>query len=167
MIYHMLKKINAIIPFEEVQAHCDIPCKIYDPNATQIAALSVIRFIDLINELDDADSEQKISGHAQLSRLTRQKEIHASNVKDEVCIIWGDYFKQPQFDQFPEIHTLVHNIMLAASACKQTVNRNKGLHLLNLVNEFSEVFWATKGISTVKSTCPYPPSEQVIYPKYG
>ncbi len=168
MIYSLLKTINTLSPFEEAQAHCDIPCKIYDPNATQIAALSVIRFIDLIDELDNAkDSEFKISGHAQLSRLTRQKEIHANNVKQEVCIIWGDYFKQPQFDQFPVIHTLAHNIMLAASACKQTVNREKGLHLLDLVNELSEIFWETKGINTVKSECPYPPNEQVIYPQYG
>ena len=28
-------------------AHCDIPCKIYDPAAAQYAVLSVIRIIDL------------------------------------------------------------------------------------------------------------------------
>ena len=75
------KEINTIIPFEEVQAHCDIPCKIYDPNATQIAALSVIRFIDLINELDGADAEFKISGHAQLCPLWLLRRLWSSRMK--------------------------------------------------------------------------------------
>lgn len=167
MISNILTTIDKFKPFGIAEAHCDIPCKIYDPSAAQIAALSVIRFIDLINELGNDAEDIRISGHAQLSRLTRQKEIHANNVKEEVRVIWGDYFKQPQFEQFPGIHTLVHNIMLAASACKQTVNRQKGEHLLDLVNEFSEAFWNTKGIDTIKATCPYPPSEQVSYPKHG
>ncbi|MFL2733206.1 MAG: superoxide dismutase [Ni], partial [Gammaproteobacteria bacterium] len=34
----------------EVLAHCDIPCKIYDPIVIQIAALTVVRIIDIIEE---------------------------------------------------------------------------------------------------------------------
>ena len=42
---------------EKVSAHCDIPCKIYDPISSQIAVLTMIRIIDLIEELEDiADS---------------------------------------------------------------------------------------------------------------
>ena len=33
-----------------VKAHCDIPCKIYDPAISQVAALSVVRLLDLIEE---------------------------------------------------------------------------------------------------------------------
>ena len=35
---------------KKVQAHCDIPCKVYDPSVIQYSALSIVRFIDLINE---------------------------------------------------------------------------------------------------------------------
>ena len=35
---------------EEVLAHCDIPCKIYDPIIIQIAALTIVRIIDIIEE---------------------------------------------------------------------------------------------------------------------
>jgi len=34
----------------KVQAHCDIPCKVYDPSVIQYSTLSIVRFIDLINE---------------------------------------------------------------------------------------------------------------------
>ncbi|HFQ62329.1 MAG TPA: superoxide dismutase, Ni, partial [Epsilonproteobacteria bacterium] len=33
----------------EVKAHCDVPCGIYDPIVAQIAALSVVRMVDLMN----------------------------------------------------------------------------------------------------------------------
>ena len=75
-----------------------------------------------------------------------QKEEEAAKVKEEVRVIWGDYFKAPQFEQFPNANELVHNIMLTASACKQGIEREKGEKLLTLVNEFAAAFWATKNV---------------------
>lgn len=163
MLYAFLKRIERVISIKSVSAHCDIPCKIYDPSGAQIAALSVIRFIDLIEETARNQS-MSVSESAQLARLVREKEIHAKKVKDEVSVIWGDYFKQPQFEQFPDTHSLVHRIMLTGSACKQHIDRQKGLELLALVNEFAASFWATKGIETMTAKCPYPPAEDTIYP---
>ena len=34
----------------DVKAHCDIPCAVYDPGVAQYAALSVVRFLDLIDK---------------------------------------------------------------------------------------------------------------------
>ncbi|MBU2979914.1 superoxide dismutase, Ni [Alteromonas sp. C1M14] len=158
MLHQLLTKLDNHVGFEKVSAHCDIPCKIYDPISAQLAALSVIRFTDLINELS-ADNG------AQLVRLVREKEIHAEKVKQEVRVIWGDYFKAPQIEQYPDVHDLVHNIMMAGSACKQHVDRDKSLQLLALVNQFAGYFWHSKGVQTVQATCPYPPAEQVVYPK--
>lgn len=163
MIHQIFTKLDQVLKFEVAEAHCDIPCKIYDPSTAQIAALSVIRLMDLINEFDV--KQMSVADHAQLARLVREKEIHAAKIKDEVRVIWGDYFKQPQFEQFPDIHSLVHSIMLTASACKQNIDREKGEKLLSLVNEFADAFWKTKGVATFKAECPYPPNEQVIYPK--
>ena len=166
MLHSFLGSLDKVISFKTVSAHCDIPCKIYDPSTAQVAALSVIRFIDLIEEIN-AKGELSATDNAQLIRLVREKEIHAKKVKDEVNVIWGDYFKQPQFDQFPNTHSLVHSIMLTGSACKQQTSRQKGLELLKLVNEFAASFWATKGVDTYSAKCPYPPSEETVYPKLG
>jgi nickel superoxide dismutase len=164
MIHSILKRIDKIVGIKTVSAHCDIPCKIYDPSTAQIAALSVIRFLDLINELAEKTSPG-LPDQAQIVRLVREKEIHAKKVKDEITVIWGDYFKQPQFDQYPDIHQLVHSILQTASACKQGLDIEKGQVLLELVNQFSQAFWKTKGIETYTANCPYPPSKQVVYPK--
>ena len=166
MIHNLVKIYDTFADVKPAAAHCDIPCKIYDPSTAQIATLSVIRFMDLIAEYEDKSS-LTLSEQAQLSRLVKQKEDHAEIAKHEIRVIWGDYFKQPQIEQFPDIHDLVHRIMLAGSACKQGIEQDKGLQLLALINEFAEAFWATKKVDTYAAKCPYPPSQDVVYPKLG
>ena len=164
MLHAITKKLVGNAKVATVSAHCDIPCKIYDPATAQIAVLTMIRLLDLINELDAKES-LSIKDQAQLIRLVNEKEAHGLKVKEEVRVIWGDYFKQPQFDQVPNVHELVHKIMLQASKAKQGVSRDDALGLLTLVNEFAEAFWLTKGVATYKAIAPYLPSEVVVYPK--
>lgn len=166
MLHRIISAIDTQKPLPTVSAHCDIPCKIYDPAVAQIAALTVIRMVDLLNETA-AKGELSVADHAQIVRLTSEKEIHAEKVKQEVRVIWGDYFKAPQFEKFPNTNELVHNIMLQGSKCKQHVDRDMAVELLKLVNEFAASFWATKGVETFTATSPYPPSEDVVYPKLG
>lgn len=145
-----------------VHAHCDIPCKIYDPAIAQYATLSIIRFVDLIKEVNDSNPTN--SQITQLSRLTTQKEEHAREVKTEISTIWGDYFKAPQIEQFPQIHSLVHLIMQDASKCKQELVRENAESLLTNINKFTEIFWATKKIETRTFISPYPPEMEIICP---
>ena len=151
-----------MIKIKTVQAHCDIPCKIYDPAIAQYAALSIIRFIDLISEVGEGNLTT--SQIAQLSRLTQQKEEHAKEVKREITTIWGDYFKEPQISKFPNIHELVHLIMQDASKCKQDIDRVNAENLLKNINTFTEIFWATKDTETKSFIAPYPPEMEVICP---
>ena len=145
-----------------VKAHCDIPCKIYDPAISQVAALSVVRLLDLIEET--GQDEYSVQSEAMLSRLVLEKEEQARIVKNEINIIWGDYFKAPQIEISPTVHELVHSIMQAASRCKQDVGKDNGVVLLRLVNDFTSIFWETKGIATRTVIAPYPPALDVIQP---
>lgn len=162
MIHSLFTKLDQLTGVKSASAHCDVPCGIYDPITAQLAVLSVIRFLDLIAEYEG--KEMSLADQAKLSRLINEKEIHAEKAKHEVRIIWGDYIKQPQIDKFPNAHSLVHNIMLKGSACKQGINRQDGVDLLELVNEFAEMFWATKDVATKKAKAPYLPGEMVVYP---
>ena len=60
-----------MIKINSVKAHCDIPCKVYDPYMAQYAAISVLRLIDLIDEMPDKPSIK--SDLAELSRCVEQK----------------------------------------------------------------------------------------------
>ncbi len=164
LLHTLLEKIDRTRPFATAKAHCDIPCGIYDPAVAQISALTVIRMVDLITELQ-GNTEKTVSDQARLIRLVNEKEAHAVKVKNEIQIIWGDYYKAPQFELIPDANTLVHAIMTQASQCKQHVDREMAMELLNLVNRFAEGFWKTKGVHTFTAPCPYPPSEQVVYPQ--
>ncbi len=158
----LLSLIDKHIP--RVSAHCDIPCGIYDPAVAQIAALTAIRMIDQINELAEKE-ESSLNDQAKLGRLIAEKESHCNKAKEEIRIIWGDYFKAPQFEKFPETHELAHKIMLQGSKVRQHIDRDMAVEFLNLINQFAENFWATKNIDTYTATCPYAPAEQVCYPQ--
>jgi len=150
---------------KEIRAHCDIPCAVYDPGVAQYAALSVLRFLDLIEEMPESIESKKDLAH--LSRLVQQKEEHAIEVKDAVRTIWGDYFKQPHMEKYPEIHDLAHSIMMTASKCKQDINRQNGVDLVDKVNRFAEIFWATKDINTETKKSLNPPHVDMIFPMLG
>ena len=162
MLHKIITSIDRIFPVEEAQAHCDIPCKIYDTSTAQIACLSMIRMVDLLEEF--AAAEKTLGWHNKMNRFIAEKERQGQILKDEIRIIWGDYFKKPQMEKFPEIHELTHSIMLLSSKCKQEIDRDAALKLLEKVNRFAEIFWDTKGIETKKAVCPYPPSLEVVYP---
>lgn len=164
MLHKFIRTLDTKINFPIASAHCDIPCKIYDPIVAQISVLTMIRMVDLIEELEQSGAEKDATYLSTLTRLVTQKEEHGIQLKQEIHTIWGDYIKQPQLDAFPELHELVHSIMLKASHCKQNVDKAATLQLLEQVNRFAEIFWESKGVSTTKSVCPYPPAQEVIYP---
>ena len=153
--------MNNILSYKIVQAHCDVPCGIYDPSTAQIAALSVARFLNLIADIDDLNTIENL---ARLNRLVQEKETHAGIVKSEIVIIWGDYFKEAQIEICPDIHNLTHSILREASKCKQEIAQENGLELVRLVNEFTKAFWLTKGIETESHTSPYEPSLPLVRP---
>ncbi|AWB66124.1 superoxide dismutase, Ni [Saccharobesus litoralis] len=163
MMHNLIKKLDKLVGFKPVSAHCDIPCKIYDPSSAQIAVLTMIRMVDLLEELN-AKETLNANDQAQFSRLVAQKEEHGHKVKEEVRVIWGDYIKAPQLEKFPELHELAHSIMLAASKAKQHIDKDATLELLAKVNRFAEIFWESKGVATFTATCPYPPAQPVVYP---
>lgn len=163
MFHQILDTLDKYVPFPQAKAHCDIPCKIYDPSSAQIAVLTMIRMVDLLLELKENET-LSFDQQATMARLIAEKESHGVKLKEEIRIIWGDYIKQPQLDAFPNIHQLVHEIMLATSFAKQHIDKDATVALLDKVNQFAEIFWQTKGVATYTATCPYPPAQTVVYP---
>jgi nickel superoxide dismutase len=144
--------VDAVHPPRAVYAHCDIPCGIYDPHEAQIGALTVIRMDQLIGELAapamDAKPEDRAAYVAKLARYTAVKEQHAERVKQEVRVIWGDYFTADHVKQFPQTHDLVFKILKQGSKARQGTNLADAQELLKQVQEFAEIFWQTKGAKT-------------------
>lgn len=160
MLYDLLAWMDSKTKFERAKAHCDVPCGIYDPIPAQIAAMTVARMTDTILDLEahdqkDHDGARDMDYHNKISRMIEEKERSAELVKHEIRIIWGDYFKAQHFDAHPDLHKVAHDIMSLCSKCKQNVDQDATRELVKRVNDFAEIFYKTKGISskTVKYHC--------------
>ena len=160
----MIHEFLDTLVHDEAQAHCDIPCGIYDPHGAQIASLTVIRMIDLMNDLVGTHKVPDLEFYNSLARYISVKEEHAELLKREVRVIFGDYFKKEHVDKYPELPELVHHIFQLASKARQTTSRDSAIELLGLVNRFAVIFWETKGVATKKAKAPYKPGEEVVYP---
>lgn len=163
MFYQVLAMLDAKVSFPRASAHCDIPCGIYDPVPAQIAGLTVVRMMDLMADLENSGAKGKAYDNS-MSRYITVKEEHAEKVKHEIRVIWGDYFKAQHIEKFPDAHDVVHKIMQLGSKSRQTADRETGLALVEALNEFAEMFWATKGVATKRAKAPYAPALEVVYP---
>jgi len=162
-MYHLIKMLDKRFHFESAKAHCDIPCGIYDPITAQIAALTVIRMVDLIDEHHSHTVQDK-EFYNRLVRLINVKEEHSEKVKHELRIIFGDFIKNEHLEKYPELAPLFHKIMQLASADKQKSDKSAAVELLEKVNRFAEIFWEIKGVKTKKAKAPYAPNLEFIYP---
>ncbi len=164
MIYRIFEALDKHFCFERAKAHCDIPCGIYDPIAAQIAALTVVRMIDLAMDLESKAGDKNLAYRNSLARYVASKEVHAEKTKHEIRIIWGDYIKEQHLEKYPQIHQVVHEIMALGSKSRQSMDREAAVKLVEKVNEFAQIFWETKGIATKRAKAPYAPALELVYP---
>ncbi len=141
---HLVSLIKRALTVSEVHAHCDIPCGIYDPIAAKIAAQTVQKMVMRIEALDAASCDAS-SGNS-FSRYVAVKEEHAQHVKDEISLLWSDYFKPEHVEKYPDLHEKVWNTLKLAGQCKQTVDLDASKRLVGSVDEVAAIFWATKGV---------------------
>ena len=166
---NVLRLVDRVFPPEMVFAHCDIPCGIYDPHLTQVAAHTVLRMTNMIDELQASSAEPPFEERkriiSQLARLTKVKEEHAELVKHEIRVIWGDYLKDEHLKQHKAVHQLVFKIMKQASQARQNVDVKAANELLEIVQMFAEIFWHTKGRKVQKVKSGYPTEGVIVVPK--
>ena len=130
--------------FGVVQAHCDVPCGIYDPISAKIAAQTVLKMAVRLEAADLGTPD--ISVPNSVARYIAVKEEHAQGVKSELNILWSDYFKPEHLAEYPNLHELFWNANKLAGANKQGVSSSSAKELVEAVDEIAKIFWATKGV---------------------
>jgi len=140
------QRIEKLFPSRSAYAHCDIPCGIYDPITAKIAAQTVLKMTVRMEAVDLSNGVTQIEQPNAAARLIRVKEEHAQNVKNELNILWSDYFKPEHLEKYPDLHELFWNANKLAGANKQGVSSESARKLVAVVDEIATIFWATKGI---------------------
>lgn len=163
MFHKLFTLLDTHVQFPRAKAHCDVPCGIYDPIIAQIAALTVVRMVDLIKDLE-AKGGNDATYQNSLSRYINVKEEHAEKVKHEIRVIWGDFIKPQHVEKHPETVEVVQKIMQLGSKSRQTVDREAAVQLVEAANQFAQIFWDAKGVPTKRAKAPYAPALELVYP---
>ena len=141
---------GSIIPTIEAEAHCDIPCGIYEPTPAKIAASTVLRMALQIKELKVPRSvEDDLASISYVNSVTRRiavKEEHARICKNELQILWADFFKPEHLEKYPELHDTFWKAMKLCSKNKQEVDEDAAGQLLARVDEIARIFYEVKGV---------------------
>ena len=131
------RTVAGTVRIQEVSAHCDLPCGVYDPAQARIEAESVKQIIVKAKASDDPDFR---------TRAILIKEQRAELVKHHLWVLWTDYFKAPHFEKYPNLHQLFNEAtkLAGASGAKGTMDESVADQLLGKIEEISKIFWETK-----------------------
>lgn len=134
-------KFVSIFNVKSAYAHCDIPCGIYDPHTAQLAAKTVLKMVQKINELPVNCKLVTVNSSV---RMIMVKEEHAEICKKEILILWTDYFKPEHLEKFPDLHDLIWKTAKLCSENKRAVDEIKATELIEAVNTIADIFEQTK-----------------------
>lgn len=125
-----------------VYAHCDIPCGIYEVDTMRHAAETCLKMTQKIAELDTKG--EKSDDHANYIRMVMNKEKHATLCKEQIYILWSDYFKSEHTQKFPNLHDTMWQAAQQCSKVKQSITQAEAETLVGKVAAVAKMFEESK-----------------------
>ncbi len=163
-----LPSIFSLLPAKIAYAHCDIPCGIYDPHNAQMAAHTIIRMNQLIEEVEVSSKEPSFEERkkiiSQVSRLTHVKEEHGHLVEDELGTLENDYFKEEHYKAHPNLKELLEKGVKLSIKTRQNIDMESAKELLETVMQIAEIFYKSKGLESARVKAPYPTGLEIVVP---
>ena len=147
---------NLIIPFLLLQgsllAHCQVPCGIYNDAARIIQIQEDFSTIQkAMTKIKELSQQQDATSMNQLTRWIMTKDDHASKIQKVV----SDYFltqrikaktEGSEFDTYVKQTTTLHQILVSAMKCKQTIDEQNVILGINLIDQFIEIYFDSHGL---------------------
>ncbi len=124
-----------------VYAHCDVPCGIYETDTMRHAAETCRKMVEKSIELGDLDDMEHQN---QFVRIVMTKEEHAQKCKDQLYILWSDYFKPEHLETYPDLHTTFWQAAKQCSKVKQGLSLEECDKLLAMVSDIAAIFAESK-----------------------
>ena len=127
-------------------AHCDGPCGVYDPASARVAAEAVQSMTKKMVALSSGDADKSSASYINtMSRYAVIKEEEAQKCKDELLVLWTDFFKPQHLEAVPDLHNMFWQAAKLCSACKVEVSEVHAQELMDAVENIHNVFWQVKG----------------------
>ena len=147
MFNSVAQLINRLSPAPVAHAHCDGPCGVYDPSSARIAAEAVLSMTKKLVALelpDAADKTAVVNYHNTFARYVAIKEHEAHKAKEELLVLWTDFFKPVHLEAHPNLHDTFWKAAKLCSACKVEVSVVHAHELMEAIEEIHNIFWAVK-----------------------
>ena len=129
-------------------AHCDGPCGVYDPASARVAAEAVQSMTKKMNTLESNHGDSGGNSASYINTMSRYaaiKEEEAQKCKDELLVLWTDFFKPQHLESIPDLHDTFWQAAKLCSACKVEVSEQHAQELMDAVEAIHNMFWAAKG----------------------
>ena len=138
------RALDRLLGIEPLYAHCDVPCGLYDPHMAGLAAKTVHTMNTKLTALPtpgaQASAQEQLEHRNTIVRMVQAKESHAHLCKQELLILWTDYFKPEHLAMFPDLHDTFWKAAKLCSYNKQRVDPAKSQELMDVVAKISELF---------------------------
>ena len=140
--------LDRLLGIEPLYAHCDVPCGIYDPHLAAVSAKTVHTMNTKLTALPtpgpSASPNEVLEHRNTIVRMVQTKETHAQLCKQELLILWTDYFKPENAAPFANLHDTFWKAAKLCSYNKQHVDAAKSQELMDAVANISDMFNKTE-----------------------
>jgi nickel superoxide dismutase len=137
----MITLRSLLRPTRVVDAHCDIPCGVYDPEQARIEAESCLRIIEKYEQNTD---------EVFRTRCITVKEERAELVKHHLDVLWHDYFKPEHLEKYHDLHDTFWKAAKQVSKVKATVDAGAAKELLAMIDTIDEMWKGTGGLEKTR-----------------
>ena len=137
-------------------AHCQVPCGIYNDAARIVQIQEDFSTIQkAMNKIKELSEQQDATSMNQMTRWILTKEEHASKIQKVV----SDYFltqrikvktEGPEYDLYVKQTISLHQILVSAMKCKQTVDSKNVDYGLDLIETFIDLYFDAHGKDHIK-----------------
>lgn len=141
--------MKKFLKMHTAEAHCDIPCGVYENDTIKHAAETVFKMATKMHDLQkpssNASPEEWVAYHNTMSRYVMVKEEYAHVCKEQILILWTDYFKPEHLDQVPDLHDKVWKTTKLCSTAKREGTVESAKKLKAAVKEIADIFEKVQG----------------------
>ena len=147
-----MSAVSAVLPFrvnryvlDELIRWSDVPndpmFQLTFPQPEMLARDDVARMTELLLE---GEGNTGLAADNTRVRQILVKEEHATMAKDNILVIWTDYFKPPHLEKYPDLHEKVWMACQLGSQVKIGVNMDTAVAFKAALQEIGDIFWETK-----------------------
>lgn len=139
--------ILRLMKLKKAHAHCDVPCGVYETDSALWAVETCQKLVEKLLVLEAPAAGNKQAAMEYQNTVTRAvlvKEQYAQICKEQILILWTDYFKPEHLAKFPNLHEKIWKAAKQCSVVKRTVSLEEVAKLRTMVTEIADIFRTSK-----------------------